>query len=140
MIADPLAGQRPAPIPMTFSKPFWDAARNGVLLLQYCPVAGKYQFYPRPVSIYTGKRNLEWRPATGKGTVYTYTITHRPPEPFKNVPPYIVATIELEERVRIMTNLVNCAADQVHVGMPVRLTWVDITEEFRFPVFEPDSP
>src|SRR5574341_1778552 len=108
MSADPLAGQRPVPVPLSFSKPFWDAARKGVLLLQYCPVAGKYQFYPRPVSVYTGKRNLEWRQASGKGTVYTYTTTYRPPAPFKDVPPYLIATVELEEKVRIMTNLINC--------------------------------
>lgn len=137
-ISDPLAGQRPAPVPTNFTKPFWDAAREGVLLLQYCPGARKYQFYPRPVSIYTGKRNLEWRPAKGKGTVYTYTITHRPPPPFKNVAPYIVATIDLEEGVRIMTNLVNCPLDQVRVGMPVKLTWADIADKFKFPVFEPE--
>jgi len=138
MISDPLAGQRPVPVPLNFSKPFWDAAKEGILLLQYCPVSGKYQFYPRPVSVYTGKRNLEWRRASGKGTVYTYTITHRAPPPFKNVPPFIVATVELDERVRIMTNLVNCTVDQVRIGMPVRLTWVVINEEFKYPVFEPD--
>lgn len=138
MMADPLAGQRPAPVPLNFSQPFWEAARKGVLLLQYCPVAKKYQFYPRPVSVYTGKRNLEWREASGKGTVYTYTITHRPPEPFKNVAPYVVATVELPERVRIVTNLVNCPVDQVRIGMPVRVAWVRITDAFMYPVFEPD--
>jgi len=137
MITDPLAGQRPAPVPLNFSQPFWDAARKGVLLLQYCPVAAKYQFYPRPVSIYTGRRDLEWRPASGKGTVYTYTVTYRPPAPFKDVPPYIVATVELEEKVRIMTNLVNCEIDRVRIGMPVRVAWVTIGD-FQYPVFEPD--
>lgn len=135
---DALAGQRPVPVPQNFSLPFWEAARDGVLLLQYCPVARKYQFYPRPVSVYTGRRNLEWRRASGKGTVYTYTVTHRPPEPFKGVPPYVVATVELAEGVRIVTNLVNCAPDEVRIDMPVRLAWVRIGDDFAYPVFEPD--
>src|SRR3990167_3899809 len=138
MTADPLAGQRPVPVPLNFSKPFWDAARTGVFMLQYCPVAKKYQFYPRPVSVYTGKRNLEWRPATGKGTIYTYTITHRAPAPFKKVPPYIVATVELAEKVRVISNVINCSVDQVRIGMPVRVAWVKISEDFMYPVFEPD--
>ncbi|MBI2206914.1 MAG: Zn-ribbon domain-containing OB-fold protein [Candidatus Rokubacteria bacterium] len=135
---DALAGQRPVPIPLNFSKPFWDGAKRGVLMLQYCPVAKKYQFYPRPVSVYTGKRNLEWRQASGKGTIYTYTITHRAPAPFKDVPPYVVATVELEEKVRIISNVINCPVDQVRIGMPVRVTWTKIGDETMFPLFEPD--
>ncbi len=135
---DALAGQRPVPVPLNFSKPFWDGAKQGKLMLQYCPVAKKYQFYPRPVSVYTGKRNLEWRQASGKGTVYTFTITHRPPAPFKNVPPYVVATIELEEKVRVISNVVNCAPEEVRIGMPVRVVWTKIGDEMTFPLFEPD--
>ena len=120
---DPLAGQRPAPVPYHFSKPFWDAAREGKLLLQYDPDAGKYQFYPRPISVFGGRRNLEWREASGKGTVYTYTVSRRAPPPFKNVSPFVIATVELPEGVRIMTNLINCPPDRVKIGMPVRLAW-----------------
>jgi len=43
------------------------------LLLQYDPEAQKYRFYPRGLSLHTGKRNLEWREASGKGTLYSYT-------------------------------------------------------------------
>lgn len=135
---DPLAGQRPAPVPASFSKPFWEAARERRLLLQYCPTAHKYQFYPRPISVYSGKRDLEWREAAGKGTLYTYTVSHKAPPPFKNVAPFIVAVVELAEAVRIMANLINCAPDRARIGMPVRLTWVMAGDE-NFPAFEPDE-
>ncbi|HMA72093.1 MAG TPA: Zn-ribbon domain-containing OB-fold protein [Xanthobacteraceae bacterium] len=134
---DPLAGQRPAPVPCNFTKPFWDAARECKLLLQYDPDAGKYQFYPRPISIFSGRRNLEWREASGKGTIYTYTVSYKAPPPFKGVSPFIVVTVELSEGVRVMTNLINCPPDQVKIGMPVRLAWVK-AGELNFPVFEPD--
>ena len=134
---DPLAGQRPAPVPYNFTKPFWDGARERKLLLQYDPDAGKYQFYPRPISVLSGRRNLEWREASGKGTVYTYTVSHKAPPPFKNVSPFVVATVELPEGVRIMTNLINCPPDQVKIGMPVRLAWAQ-AGDMNFPVFEPD--
>jgi uncharacterized protein len=134
---DPLAGQRPAPVPHSFSKPFWEAAQQGKLMLQYCPAAGKYQFYPRPVSIYTGRRDLEWREASGKGTVYTFTVSQKAPPPFKNVAPFVIATVELAEGVRIIANLINCPPESVRIGMPVRLTWVK-AGDMNFPAFEPD--
>jgi len=134
---DPLAGQRPAPVPHNFTLPFWDGAREGKLLLQYDPDAGKYQFYPRPISVFSGRRNLEWREASGKGTVYTYTVSHKAPPPLKHVAPFVVATVELFEGVRIMTNVSNCSLEEVRIGMPVRLAWVK-AGDINFPVFEPD--
>ena len=56
---------QPIPVPTNFSAPFWEAARQQKLVIQYCPDSGKYQHYPRPISIYTGKRNLEWREVSG---------------------------------------------------------------------------
>jgi len=136
-IPDPLAGQRPAPVPHNFTLPFWDGAREGKLLLQYDPDAGKYQFYPRPISVFSGRRNLEWREACGKGTVYTYTVSHKAAPPLKHVTPFVVVTVELLEGVRIMTNLINCSLEEVRIGMPVRLAWVK-AGDINFPVFEPD--
>lgn len=134
--SDPLAGQRPAPIQLNFSKPFWDGAKDKKLMLQYCPQSGKYQFYPRPISVYTGKRDLEWREASGKGHVYSFSLSYKAPAPFKDVKPYVVATIELDEGVRILTNIVNCDPKSVKIDMPVRLTWVEAGTT-NYPVFEP---
>lgn len=136
-LVDPQAGIRPAPKPSSMTREFWDGAKQGKLMLQYCRDTGKFQFYPRPVSIYTGRRNLEWREASGKGSVYTHTVTHRGPAPFRGIAPYIIVTVELDEGVRIMSNLVNCEPDDVRIGMRVRVTWTP-TGEYRFPLFEPD--
>jgi uncharacterized OB-fold protein len=133
---DPLAGQRPAPIPLNFSKPFWDGAADKKLMLQYCPESGKYQFYPRPVSVYTGKRQLEWRQASGNGTVYSFSLSYKAPPPFKDVQPYLIASIELDEGVRILTNIINCDPKTVKIGMAVKLAWVQ-AGTVNYPVFEP---
>jgi uncharacterized OB-fold protein len=134
---DPLAGKRPAPKPMNFTKPFWEAAKQKKFLLQYDPEAKKHQFNPRAISIFTGKRNLEWREASGKGKVYAFTITHRPPAPITDVEPYIIATVDLDEGVRMMVNIVNCRNDEIKTDMPVRVTWV-AAGDYTYPVFEPD--
>ena len=68
---------RPLPRPDIYLKtrPFWDAAKEHKLLLQFCKDTNQYQWYPRPVSIYSGTRNLEWREASGKGALYSWTNT-----------------------------------------------------------------
>jgi uncharacterized OB-fold protein len=134
----PLSSQ-PLPVPTEFSAPFWEATRQQKLVIQYCPDSGKYQHYPRPVSIYTGKRNIEWREVSGKGFVYALTITRRGPPAFRGQEPYLVATIELDEGVRLLTHVINCNIDEARIGMRVRLRWRVLSDEFSFPVFEPDA-
>ena len=75
---DPQAGIRPAPMPSGMTREFWEGAKQGKLMLQYCKDAKKFQFYPRPVSIYTGSRNLEWREVSGKGRIYACTVIRVP--------------------------------------------------------------
>jgi uncharacterized OB-fold protein len=130
------AWQRPSPEPTGFSRPFWEATRERRLLLQYCTVAQKFQHYPRPVSIYTGRKTIEWRAVAGAGQVYAFTVTHRAPPAFRGREPYIVATIELDEKVRLMSNVVECGPDDVRVGSRVRLAWAPVGGGFNFPVFE----
>ena len=117
-------GNLPAPAPTDFSKPFWDGAKQKKLLLQYDPEAQRYQFFPRPISIYTGKRNLEWREAAGTGSVFAFTIVHRASSPaFAPLVPYVVASVTLDEGVRILGRLINVDAQDVRVGLPVRVAW-----------------
>ncbi len=127
----------PAPVPSDFSLPFWEATKERKLLLQYDPDAKRYQFFPRPSSLFSGKRNLEWRPSAGNGSVYTFTIVHRAPLPaFAARTPYVVASIELDEGVRIMAQIRGCPAEDVRIGMRVRLAW-EARGEYNVAVFEP---
>jgi uncharacterized OB-fold protein len=136
MSNDTTAWQRAAPEPSSFTGPFWDATRERRLLLQYCSVARKFQHYPRPVSIYTGRKTIEWREVAGIGTIYSFTVTHRAPPAFRGHEPYVVATIELDEQVRLMSNVVRVAPADVRVGARVRLCWSPMTGGFNFPTFE----
>jgi uncharacterized OB-fold protein len=99
---------RPLPRPDIYMKtrPFWEAAKQHKLMLQFCKDTNQYQWFPRPVSIYSGKRNLEWREASGRGTLYTWTNTLVPWPGHEDRVPYICALVDLEERVRILVNLI----------------------------------
>ena len=130
---------RPVPKPDVYMEtaPFWQAANEGKLMLQYCQDTGQYQWYPRPVSIYSGSRNWEWREASGKGMLYSWTVVTAPWPGHADRVPYICAIVELAEGCRMVTNLVNCEAGELKIGMDLKLAWDRLNDDFRFPVFEP---
>ena len=119
------------------TKPFWDAAKQNKLVIQYCKDTGKAQFFPHPVSMATGRRNLEWREVSGKGQVYSWTVTNSPWPGHEDRVPFLCALVELDEGVRMLTNIVECKPEEVKVGMPVEVTFEDATPEISIPVFRP---
>lgn len=131
--------QGPVPNPTEEMRPFWDGLRRGEFLLLRCrrcgawrwPVAGCRQHPNDPYL-----ENLEWTPASGRGTVFTFTVPrvqHAPAFPV----PYVYAAIELDEGPMITSNVVNCPPESVYVGMPVRVVFKVITEQYTLPVFGP---
>jgi uncharacterized OB-fold protein len=130
---------RPLPRPGTYmdTQAFWDAAREGRLVIQYCPATGRFQHFPRPVSLYTGRRELEWREVSGRGILYSWTRTHSPWPGHEARVPYVCALVDLDEGVRLLANLYNCPDGALRIGMPVRLVWEDLDGKFKYPAFEP---
>ena len=125
--------------PYGFSRPFWEATRDKQLLLQYCRAAGKYQHYIRPTSIFTGRRrDLEWRPASGKGQLFSYTVSRRAPPAFRGHEPYLVATVTLDEGVNFVANVVNCPIENVRIGMRVEAYWHPLSDGRHLFMFQPE--
>jgi uncharacterized protein len=116
--------------------PFWQAAQNRELVIQYCKDSGKFQHYPRPVSIFTGKRNLEWRKVSGKGKIYAHTTIRIPGPGLEGRLPLPVATVELDEGVRMVANIIETDAADIKVGVPVEVTWDKIGDDFLYPAFK----
>jgi len=128
---------RPRPTPTPTTRPFWDAVKKRELMLQYDPVARKYQWYPRAISVRTGKANLQWRRVSGRGTLYSFTVTHVAAPGFEKRVPYLVGLVELEERVRIIANLVNVDPSEVKIGMQVKVAWEKLGDDMSYFAFEP---
>jgi uncharacterized protein len=120
------------------SAPFWDATRERRLVIQWCTACNAPVWFPREFCPGCSGDALEWRPASGRGEVYAYTVEHRPsmPTPFGDEP-YVVALVELVEGPRLMTNIVGCPADTVAVGMAVQVTWEGLSDGRNLPLFEP---
>ncbi|MGQ9367054.1 Zn-ribbon domain-containing OB-fold protein [Azospirillum sp. ST 5-10] len=118
------------------TEPFWAAAQEGRLVIQYCRDTGRFQHYPRPVSLYTGSRNLEWREVSGKGTIYAATTVRIPGPGLDGRLPLPVATVELDEGVRMIANVVDSDPADIAVGRRVTLAWDRIGDDFNYPAFK----
>ncbi|HEX3791836.1 MAG TPA: Zn-ribbon domain-containing OB-fold protein [Pseudonocardiaceae bacterium] len=94
----------PEPTPDT--QPYWDGAAAGELRIQRCTDCGTPFFYPRPSCPLCGSGAVEWFTTTGRATLYSYTITHRPAPGFEAEVPYAIAVVQLAEGPRMMANIV----------------------------------
>jgi uncharacterized OB-fold protein len=122
-----------------FSMPYWEASRQKKLVIQYCKSAGKYQHFPRPVSIFTGRRrDIEWREVSGKGKVFSYTFAYRGTQPFRGSEPYAIVSVTLDVGVNVIANMVNCTADELKVGMKVKPYWHPLDDGTNLLMFQPD--
>jgi uncharacterized OB-fold protein len=128
---------RPVPGPDTLSAEFWDAASRGELLIQECPVCGHRQFYPRLLCTECGA-TPEWKAASGRGTVHTFTVVRKNlAPPFDRLSPYVVAVVELAEGPRMMGNVTHCDPDEVSIGMDVTAYAVIADEGIGVPFWRP---
>jgi len=123
--------------PFAFSRPYWEATRQKKLLVQYCRRTGQYQFYPRPTSVFTGRRDLEWREVSGAGEVFSYTIAQRGRGPFRGHEPYVIATIKLDIGINVIGNLVHCKRDDLRIGLRVVPCWTPLPGGEHILMFEP---
>jgi hypothetical protein len=126
--------EKPYPVPDVETAPFWDAVAAGRLDIQRCRSCRRQVFYPRSLCRHCGGLDLEWVTVSGTGTVYSFTVVHRAPAEFQAEAPYVVALVELEEGVRMLTRLVDVEPAAVRVAMPVVVT---IRGEPRLPYFRP---
>ena len=134
--------KKPVPMITPESERYWQGCKQHELWLRHCNACARAYFYPRDVCPNCGSRDVIWKQASGRGTVYTYAIVQRAPTPaFSEDVPFVNALIELEEGPRMLASLVGIEADpaRVRVGMPVEVTFEDITEEISLPKFRPQA-
>jgi uncharacterized OB-fold protein len=124
------------------TRPYWDATREGKLLIKECRSCGNAFFYPRNHCPNCWSTDTTWRESTGRGTVYTFTIVYQNDlPPFRDRVPYVVAIVELEEGVRMTSNIEDVAPEDVRCGMPVAVAFRDEKrseeDSVAIPVFHP---
>jgi len=81
---------------------------------------------------------VNWVQASGQATLYSFVLMHQVYHPgFASEIPYIIAEVDLEEGLRILTNLVDCSSNDLQIGMPLEVTFEAITDEVTLPKFRP---
>jgi uncharacterized OB-fold protein/acyl dehydratase len=138
--AAPPAAKPPRPHPaVTRDTAFWwEGLRAGKLLIQRCGGCGALRHPPRPMCPHC--QSLEWDTveASGRGTVYSFVVSHYPQVPAFDYP-LAIGLIELEEGTRLVSNVVDIDPADVHVGMPVEVVFTAVGDELTLPLFRPGA-
>ena len=120
-----------APVVTPESRPFWHAAREGRFLVPVCTACGKAHWYPRAICPFCTSGAVEWREASGRGTIYTFSVMRRVREP------YAIAHVTLDEGPTMLTNIVECDFDALRIGQPVAVVFRDSEDGQPVPMFRP---
>ena len=134
------AYDKPLPVPSnpTLTKPFWEATRKEELLLPRCNTCSALFFYPREVCPKCPSMDLGWQKASGLGKVYSNTKVKQAAHPsFQSADGHIYAIIQLNEGMKIPSNIVGIDADDVKIDMDVVAVFEKVTDEVTLVKFKP---
>jgi uncharacterized OB-fold protein len=130
--------EKPLPAITEDGAPYWEGCRAGELRAQRCAGCGRLRWPPSVVCPHCLGEEAAWVALSGRGTVYSFIVVHRPQHPaFFADAPYNVAIVELEEGPRLHTNVVECAPEALRVGMPVEVVFERVNDEVTLPKFRP---
>lgn len=116
---------------------FWfDAAKAHKLLIQRCVDCSTLRHPPGPACPSCSSMNWDTVEASGRGTVYSFTVNHHPKVPAFDYP-LAVGLIELEEGTRLIANIVGIEPDAIEVGQAVQVEFTDFDDELTLPQFRP---
>jgi uncharacterized OB-fold protein len=128
------------PTPDEETEQFWAAANEGRLLIKHCNACGEYHYYPRPFCPYCWSHDVEWFEASGRATLYTWSVVRQNDlPPFNERVPYVAALVDLEEGPRMMSNVVDCEFDALEGGMALEVVFDTVSDEpaVALPRFRP---
>jgi len=121
-----------APVVYPDSEPFWQAAKEGRLLIKRCRDCSQFHWYPRSICPHCGSDATEWVQASGRGTIYSVSVTRR-----AGPHAYAIAYVSLEEGVTMMTNIIDCDLDTLRIGDAVTVAFRDSDGGPPVPMFRP---
>jgi len=136
-----MSGQKPLPAIDDDARAYWAGLGRGELLLQHCRACGHVQFYQRAMCGRCLSGEVEHRPASGRGRIYSFSTVYRPPSPeFKEDVPYTVILVELAEGPRMLSTLIDAPPETVAIGQAVEIVYERITPEVTLPRFRRADP
>ena len=135
-MAEPKPYKLPLPRARGRAAEFYTFCKNHELRFQRCSDCGTWRHIPRDMCAKCGSFKWEWARSSGKGKLFSWTTATQPMMPqFAQSVPYSPAIVELEEGVRMVTWLVDVKADELQLGMPLKVVFDDVTSEVTLPKF-----
>lgn len=126
----------PLPVPDEDTQPFWDYCNAGELRVQRCTSCGTLRYPVRPLCAACASFDYEWQPLIGKGTVYSYTVTHQVLHPaLEGKTPHLALLVQLDEGIVMTSNLIDATDITVEIGQPVEVVFERVSDEFTLPKF-----
>ena len=131
---------KPLPSMDARNQPHWEGARAGRLMIQACSDCGALRYPFSKLCPHCHSTKSEWRQASGKGTVWSWCVFHRVYfKGFADEIPYSVVLVELDEGVKLYSNLIGVAKERIRIGMRVRALFEPATDEVTLVKFEEDN-
>lgn len=130
--------ERTLPLPTPETQHFWDGCRDGALVLQRCTACRETYFPPRPFCPHCACRVIETYAASGRATLHSYIINHRP-RPDMGTQPHAIAIVALVEGPHMMSNIVECpqTPEALVLDMPLEVVFAPQSETITLPFFKP---
>ena len=127
---------RPAPPRTELSEGFWQGVERGELVVQRCRGCGSLRHYPQSICPDCHSPEFGWAPLSGRGAIYSYTVAHRAFHPaWKQHVPYVIATIELDEGIRMVSDLLDSDPETIAIGQPVQVYFAEMPGQGMMPRF-----
>ncbi len=140
VVAPAPAAEPIKPIITEINRAFWDGCKNGQLLAQRCKSCGQLRYPAAAICQNCLSADSEWRDLSGRGEIFSFIIVHRGYHPYWAVRvPYNVAMIELEEGLRMFSNIVGTPNEQLKIGQMVKVAFEERAPGLTVPVFELDG-
>ncbi len=128
--------EKPLPLIDSDTRYFWEQCKQKRLVIQKCMKCKKHIFYPRSICPHCMSDDMEWVESSGRGKIYSYTVAHRAGGlGFQEDVPYVVALIELDEGVRMMSTIVDCDRSELKCDLPVEVVFDPVTPDITLPKF-----
>jgi uncharacterized protein len=117
------------------SRAYWEGLLLGELRIQRCGACARAVFYPRALCPHCHADKLSWITASGRGTIYSYTVAHQAFGAFAADVPFVVAIVELQEGVRMMTRIIDAPRERIAIGAAVQVTFARSAQDLALPYF-----
>jgi uncharacterized OB-fold protein len=130
--------EHPKPVADWETRAYWEGCGRGEIVLQRCRACATVQHRPRAICASCLSGDIEHFVASGRGQVYTFTVTHQNnARGFREACPYVLAYVELDEGPRLLTNVIGCDPGSVRIGMPVVAEFTPPDKDLAVPRFRP---